>query len=357
MAAKPPQCIGHYLEGDLQCDGDPNSAVLIDKIPCAWRDRCVGLGTFCDQMNHKAETVINTLGDGLVQLCETQIEKLQIEGGRINHPDFAPQQQPKPVVEKKAEPPKPTPPKKSEEELFKDAVAKLQKENQQLQERTKTRPSRRKRAKATTTPPPVTKPSQPEPNEMDFAQKLKESMEGNPVKEDVRSGAPERPQNRRERTPSRRPRKKTKRAPRATMPPEVLEIAQHFEMCLRDALPKHSFAKAGRVVVQPGTLYAVNRVKGSRYVRWYCSSKGGRDFAVACLWFKIRSKTVDIAIPADIEQLQKAVGDKAYARLNPKHKVDGQFYTVCRGMDKEGAAKVVQALKKLSKDVLPFLKG
>lgn len=360
-----PPCLGLYAADHPECDGEPNSPIQREQASCVWRDRCSGLRVFCDQMNHKPDKVIGTLGDGLLPLCDAQVKKFGIKDGQLTIDPRDPT--------KKLKPEKPsslTPPKKSTDEK---KLEKALEEARKASERARNHPKRRRR-KAHTSPPAETpkegtKPCQPTPeghensskppkNDVGAIKAAMEAAEGKPVEAEVPLESPRRPQNCPSPRPRPRPRKKARRRQKAPLPAEVVEIALHFEECLRETFSNHAFANRGRVVANPGTIYAVDRLKGCSYIRWYCASEYGCDFALARVRLKVRSRSVDIDIPATIEQLFQNVDRRIWDQLKPTLRKDGQFLSVCRSLDKHGVALVAKTLRTMAnKGVFQLPKG
>lgn len=79
----PPPCVGTYEQEHVQCDGDAAADSFEERSPCAWRDRCVALQLYSLEHDKEPEEVVAAQDlNGLVQLCDTYVEKHGIERGR-----------------------------------------------------------------------------------------------------------------------------------------------------------------------------------------------------------------------------------------------------------------------------------
>lgn len=322
-----PNCLGFYAAGHHECDGNPDGTTFVAKSACAWRDRCAGFQAFCQETNHKAPKVLETLNDeSLSKLCERQIERLGIEEGKVT----ATTKEEKPS----SAPTKKEPLKSNEMEALEEKL----KEARQASKRAAVNPKRQRRKARTTSEKPHT------PVDPTIAKIADAVASPQAVPE-----ASKRPQNPRTVRSTTEDRPQTKRHQNPRLPAEVVELTMHFEQCLRDTFTEYNFANRSRVVANPGTFYSVDRLKGCSYIRWYCSSKRGRDVAVARIRVKTRNRNVDVDIPVSLEALLKRVDKEICSIINPIARKDGQFQTVCRGLDKAGVSELIQILSQMVK--------
>lgn len=157
--------------------------------------------------------------------------------------------------------------------------------------------------------------------------------------------------------PSRRSRKGVGRQ-KSPLNETMLELAEHFEVLLRDLFPERTFATGNRVVVKPGVFYPVDRVSGSHYISWYCTSAEGSDHALACIRFKPRLGVVDIGLPVEQEELRNFLGVRTYKRLSVKPYKTGQFRSLASKLDTGGVGLVVEVLKRLIEaDIIALPEG
>ena len=147
------------------------------------------------------------------------------------------------------------------------------------------------------------------------------------------------------------PNKKSQRrvsSPKPPMKNGMLELRAHFETTLRDLFPERRIAAGNRVLVKPGQFYCLDRTRGSRFVSWYCTVTRGRDVALALIKFKPGLKCVHIALPVDAEEMRAFLSKDVLAVLDPQSHRDGQFRSVCKRLDHEGVALVVESIKRLA---------
>ncbi len=79
---QPPNCVGTYEPEHTTCNGDQDGVTEQERMPCAWRNRCVGLQQFCAETHQPAELVVATLDyEQFVTLCENRIELDEIVDG------------------------------------------------------------------------------------------------------------------------------------------------------------------------------------------------------------------------------------------------------------------------------------
>lgn len=149
--------------------------------------------------------------------------------------------------------------------------------------------------------------------------------------------------------PARSKKTSTKREPPQHVAAVVSAHAllKHFEILMRDTFTTRRFSVGDTVLVRPGTFYPIDRSEASRYISWYCVNGKGWDIALASVRLKSRMQRVDIQLPVVLSELQAFTKPHIFKKLNARDQPDGQFKILCRHLDREGIAFVVQALHKL----------
>lgn len=152
-----------------------------------------------------------------------------------------------------------------------------------------------------------------------------------------------------EKEPRRRP------TPKRVAAAERLEkcrgLLAHFETLLRDRYGDERFAgqrdeTRRRVIFKGGTFYSVDRTERSRYVVWYCKTDAGFDRAVACVHMRALTGLVDVQLPFTPEEIRKRLSKVSADKLGPVELEDGQFKSMCRGLDAERVGLAVSAIKR-----------
>lgn len=119
----------------------------------------------------------------------------------------------------------------------------------------------------------------------------------------------------------------------------VKRLIAHFCVQLRQAMGrKLNLDRRGTTLVLPGVLYLKDRRAKSGYVSIYCRrvTRGqyGRDAAVAALAPRFKNVTLNISLPVDIRDIQKALGPTA-STLTIEPARDGAFKTIIKGLDSD----------------------
>lgn len=301
MTISKPPCVGEHEANNTVCNGDPQGQTVIDKIPCAWRDRCVGLQAYCQERHYQPATVRGALADNaLIDLCEAQIKRLHIVDGKVRPADA-------PVVKEALPVPTLPPTPKPSVELL-AAIEDAKRVAQQAVEKARTPVSARARLRARPHILPSVEPVLTNSPPVSPTSNEKLATEASPTSQDVEA---------------------------------------HTEETLRRLFPEWVFAHPKRVVAKPGTFYAV-RYPESHLVRWYCSTPKGRDQAVLSVQTKVRSRRAILGLPVAAGVLNGLLKERV--NLNEVYGRDvanGQFRCVCRDLDVTGVDVVLKALRDL----------
>ena len=133
---------------------------------------------------------------------------------------------------------------------------------------------------------------------------------------------------------------------------EIRRLITHFCVQLRQETGrKLNLDRRGSSLVLPGVLYLVDRRNKSGYVSIYCRKKTrgeyGRDAAVAGMTPLYKTLTMNISVPVDIRDIQKALGPTA-SMLNIEPVRDGAFKTIIRGLGKDQLEMLAGQLARLA---------
>lgn len=134
----------------------------------------------------------------------------------------------------------------------------------------------------------------------------------------------------------------------------IKRIMAAFCFALREETGRNlTLGSRGGKLVLPGSLYALNRLEKSGYISIYCRlvrrefGAKAQDTAVASLYPRYRTKTLDIRINADVRDVQRVLGSDLSITFDPQPVRDGAFKTVCKRLDEDRARELALSIAKL----------
>jgi hypothetical protein len=135
---------------------------------------------------------------------------------------------------------------------------------------------------------------------------------------------------------------------------ECWSLYRHFENQLVDRFGVSMLANRlcddtqNLVVFIEGTLYPVDRTQNKiAYVLWYCKINKGYDTLVCKVYFRSRSKTLDISVPIDINVLNEVFSSVTMKKLSAVPIEEGLLKTTFKHLSYEGVGLTVVCLKRL----------
>jgi hypothetical protein len=126
-----------------------------------------------------------------------------------------------------------------------------------------------------------------------------------------------------------------------------LEVFEHYNKFLQEALPEHVFTKR-REAIAANRVYVLDKMKTSRYMTHYYSQHGSPSLPLSLTKIKPKTGLLVIELPVRIEQLE-GIGEKTLAKLKPTRVLDGHFITSIAEVDKEKAALIAEIIGRLVK--------
>jgi hypothetical protein len=120
---------------------------------------------------------------------------------------------------------------------------------------------------------------------------------------------------------------------------EIKRLITHFCVQLRQKMGrKLNLDRRSHLLVLPGVMYLKDHRAKSGYVSIYCRkvSRGrfGKDAAVTAMAPRFKTLTLNISVPVDIRDIQKALGPAA-STMNIEPARDGAFKTIIKRLGKD----------------------
>lgn len=135
---------------------------------------------------------------------------------------------------------------------------------------------------------------------------------------------------------------------------ECWKLYRHFENQLADRFGESCLANRlcsgsqNHVVFIEGTLYAVDQTN-NRYaaVIWYCKTNRGMDALFCKVFFRPRSRSLDISVPITVEVLNEVFSAITMKKLKAGSIEQGLLKTTFKRLSYEGVGLAVGCLKRL----------
>lgn len=124
---------------------------------------------------------------------------------------------------------------------------------------------------------------------------------------------------------------------------EAYELVSRFTTALAENTER-AFAERP-TAAEPGDLFLVDRLPGSRYASVYCAAPGGKKVAVAIVLPHTNHGTCQIRVAAEPDDFKKSHASK----LEIVSIKDGRFKSRTKRLDKEGLAIAAEAIAALVK--------